>query len=62
MSSLEYSKLVLGPYENLKNLVPEPQFQETCAGYDTQAAQQNDYNPQEPQRTEGVGMQERTAE
>jgi hypothetical protein len=36
--------------------------QETCAWYDTLVARQNDYHPQEPQQTEGLGMQQRAAE
>ncbi len=47
-------------------LVPESSskiiLQETHAGYDTLAARQNDYSPQEPQRFEGFIMQEREAE
>jgi hypothetical protein len=37
-------------------------LQETCAGYNTLASCQNDYHPQEPQGTEGLGVQEGAAE
>jgi hypothetical protein len=37
-------------------------FQEICAGYNTLTAHQNNYHPQEQQRTDGLGMQERAAE
>ncbi len=36
--------------------------QETLAGYNTLAARQNDYCPQEPRRAERLGMQEGAAE